>query len=212
MSERVRYWATTLLLVGGTIVLFEPAGPLGSRIIDWRTDRAAARQLGRVWDAAQAGSSTLSQGGMALVEVLDYECPYCRQSQDAVEEFLQASDGVTVGILHYPLEFHPKARRGALYAICAERQGAFLSAHRHLISSDDWKHGDPEVVAHELGMSDPRSFAECVASESAQNELAAHIRLVRESRIDATPALIGPGGIHLGAFDSADISKIAKRE
>jgi uncharacterized membrane protein/predicted DsbA family dithiol-disulfide isomerase len=70
-----------------------------------------------VTEAQVAGTAT-------VVEVVDFECPFCRRMQDRLEAAI-AQAGVPVRVVRkmFPLPMHPHAAPAAVAYCCAEAQG-----------------------------------------------------------------------------------------
>jgi protein-disulfide isomerase len=63
---------------------------------------------------------------VTVVEFSDFECPYCGAVQETLASVLPAyGNDVRHVFKHYPLSFHPFARRTAIAAECAHAQGLF---------------------------------------------------------------------------------------
>jgi protein-disulfide isomerase len=60
---------------------------------------------------------------VTIVEYSDFQCPYCRASQEMLHQVLQEYEGkVKLVYRHYPLSIHPWAQDAALLSVCARRQ------------------------------------------------------------------------------------------
>ena len=84
-----------------------------------------------------AGNSYETQGGkLVIYEFGDFECPYCAQQSEAINEIRDnyASD-VIVKFKHFPLPFHTNAQMAAEAAECARDQGEFWDYHDLLFAN-----------------------------------------------------------------------------
>ena len=106
----------------------------------------------------------------APVEIVifsDFECPYCRRFNTAVDELREAEEyegKVRLVYRHYPLRnMHPLAQKAAEASICAEDQGKFWEFHDALWTDEDLSPDNLEQHAVLLGL-DTEAFAECVNS------------------------------------------------
>lgn len=212
MKPQWMAWMNSALLAVIAFLLMGPSGPLGSRIVDWRQARADLALAGLHWERAKEVATPLHPAKqVTLVEVIDYECPFCRASHPFLKSFLAGSDEGTIAVLQYPLSFHKRAHFGAALALCAAEQGRFRQAHDFLSTQTSWmKTEDPDGVASAIGIDDPVRYQACIESAETVSTIEDHIALVRELGIQATPALIGPDGRHVGAFDSVTIVSIAR--
>jgi protein-disulfide isomerase len=83
--------------------------------------------------AAKVGSA---QAKVALIEYLDFQCPYCRRFALSVLPTLRAKYVETGKVLlvfrHFPLSNHPLAGAAAESAVWADEQGKFSEAYEAL--------------------------------------------------------------------------------
>lgn len=78
---------------------------------------------------------------VTIVEFSDFECPACRVAEAPMRALLKLYDGkVRLVFKHFPLErMHQWARRGAIAAECAGRQGKFWEFHHELYDNQgEW--------------------------------------------------------------------------
>jgi protein-disulfide isomerase len=67
---------------------------------------------------------------VTVVEFSDFECPYCAQATNTLDQVKLAYPGsVRIVFKHFPLSFHPQARPAAIAAECAHAQGKFWEMH-----------------------------------------------------------------------------------
>ena len=73
---------------------------------------------------------------VTMVEFSDYQCPYCRRAQGAVDQILGKYQG-KIRFVHrdFPLDGHPRAMPAARAARCADEQGKFWDYHHALLTS-----------------------------------------------------------------------------
>ena len=79
-----------------------------------------------------------------LVEISDFQCPYCKQwhdqSFDVIDREYVQTGKVRLAYLNYPLSsIHPNAQAAAEAAMCASVQGKFWPLHQSLfVSQPQW--------------------------------------------------------------------------
>ena len=85
---------------------------------------------------------------LTLVEVLDYQCPYCgqfnRETMPQIERDYVETGKVRYVVVNLPLEaMHKSAFKAAEAAACAGEQGKFWEMHERLFNNqqiiDQWK-------------------------------------------------------------------------
>jgi protein-disulfide isomerase len=92
-------------------------------------------------DLALAQIKGSDNAKVTIVEFSDFQCPYCKQGFDTIEEVLKLYEGkIKFGYVNYPLiQIHPRAEITAEAAECAADQGKFWDFHNQLFESqNDW--------------------------------------------------------------------------
>lgn len=209
--------AFNMAIVAGVLVLLlEPNGLVGRRLAEWRSVRDQSRRVSQSWEAivARAARDEDNAAPIAIVEVIDYECPFCRNAHTIVSDLQRAEPELGVGFLHFPLEeIHPKAKLAATYAICAEQQGRFGAAHRYLLEDAKWIDDDtPDtVIATQIGVSNSDKFIECLDAPTTEQTLNDHRDLAERIGVQATPSLITPKALRQGAFNADVVRHLMRR-
>jgi protein-disulfide isomerase len=73
-----------------------------------------------------------------IVEYADFECPHCRIASAVVDELVKKHPGkVRLVFKHFPLSFHPMARRAAAAAEAAAAQGRFWEMHDAIFATQN---------------------------------------------------------------------------
>ena len=142
----------------------------------------ASNLPGFVAEAQVAGAAT-------VVEVVDFECPFCRRMQDRLAAAIaQVGGPVHVARKMMPLAMHPHAMPAALAYCCADAQGKGEAMAAALFAADpgDLTPEGCEQIAASIGCDlaryrrDLPGAAARVALESAQ---------ARDAGVDALPTL-----------------------
>lgn len=211
IAEALRSPAVVLLLIGGL------SGALGSMLAIrhlLQSQRTAA-QLAATLAAKHAQAlpdkpglppldipSAPSQGPrgapVTLVEVSDFECPYCQKASVLVEQLQALYPGqLRVVFRHFPLDeacnplvkrkFHDHACAAARTAYCAGQQGKFFEMAHKLFggaAEDD----DHTPLARELGL-DLAAFARCLLSPEAQSTIVGDISTASQHGVRGVPVM-----------------------
>ncbi len=129
------------------------------------------------WASAQTGSK-ISVGddpsrkegkpALVLIEVGDFQCPYCGQGArdllPKVNEGFIRTGKVELIAIDLPLEIHPQAFKAAEAAACAGDQGKFWEMHDHLYANQrDLAPEKLPVYAGQVGL-DAAAFEKCLSS------------------------------------------------
>lgn len=131
---------------------------------------------------------------LAIVEVTDYRCPYCRAHSIEVFPSVHA-DWIAAGraayfVLNYSSPAHAPAAEAALAAACANRQGGFAAFHERLF---DAVAGDAVDVLSELAAEtglDPRAFDDCRGAPEVRSELERQRNLAEQLGVRGTPTFL----------------------
>lgn len=142
---------------------------------------------------------------VTIVELIDFECPFCRQFFDETRPELIAQF-VDAGVVRFvsrdlPLtEIHPSALVSAVAARCAAAQGAYWPMYERLFSShgQEWG-GAPErdraqfaTFAAELGL-DTAAFEACSADPAQAQAVRAEADAAAQLGISVTPTFFVNG-------------------
>lgn len=128
---------------------------------------------------------------IVLIEVSDFQCPYCGQSAREVlpqlEEKLVRPGKVEVIFLNLPLPTHPNAFQAAEAAMCAGYQKQFWEMH-HLLFANQQALAPDQLpgYAEKLGL-DVAAFQKCLSDGRPAQEIRREMRLAEELGIAATP-------------------------
>lgn len=138
----------------------------------------------------------------SVVEFYDYNCPYCRVSQPALEKFYdQHKSDTRFSFIDFPIR-GPDSTAAARVAMAAKLQpDKYLALHFALMNEKDPVDGDMVLaVAKKLGFDMAKLKADMAKPEIAA-AIAASKALAARAGIDGTPTFIVNGVIRPGAVD-----------
>ena len=171
MFERMRRVTGILLLLAacrptdGNPRGAAPPGGTTSRAQSASATRADSSRADSLLQLADAGRIQGSPSAPVwLVEVSDYQCPYCRQWHEQVYPAIKR-DYIDRGIVrmayvHLPLIIHPNAEPAAETSLCASMQNRFWQMHDRLFATQErW-----------ADMRNPRPFFDSLARASGADE------------------------------------------
>jgi protein-disulfide isomerase len=157
-----------------------------------------------------------------LIEVSDFQCPYCKRWHDETyqtidKEFVQTGK-VRLAFLNFPIpSIHPNALAAAEAAMCASVQGKFWEMHESLFNKQEtWaKASDPAATFESLSRAagvDSTRWRACVAGHSALALINADRDRLGTRGVQSTPTFfIGDESI-LGAQPVDSFRVIIKRQ
>ncbi|OGR02640.1 MAG: hypothetical protein A2284_16425 [Deltaproteobacteria bacterium RIFOXYA12_FULL_61_11] len=99
---------------------------------------------------------------VTFIAFTDFQCPFCKRSEDTVHEVLKAYEGKLKFVYKsFPLGFHPKGRRASEAALCAKDQGKFWEFHDSIFENvQSLEDTDLSARAEKLGL-DMTQFKPC---------------------------------------------------
>jgi uncharacterized membrane protein/predicted DsbA family dithiol-disulfide isomerase len=128
-------------------------------------------------------------GKINVVEVSDFECPFCRELDPVLTRVLkQYGDRVHFVRLNVPLPSHPQGRDAARAYYCARAQGSADRMARALFAADDLSPAACLRLARRLGLSIP-AYKACVASPDTDRAIDAALHWFKKSELPGLPAV-----------------------
>ena len=139
---------------------------------------------------------------VTVIEMTDFECPFCRRHrQDVMDDLIALyGDRIQYYVLNFPLvSIHPLALGAAEAAECAHDQGQYWDYSAALFDEDDRL--VPAVlvsIAAELGMDVP-TFSNCLTSSAKRDVVVQDIWEGERLGVDGTPTFFVNGRPIAGA-------------
>lgn len=223
-------WAKVkqLLDVLSAVMVVAIAGLLIWREVDQRwfapRPRPAVEDVKDLTIPAARVRHVRGSGSVVLVELTDYQCPYCgRHARDAapvIDAELVDRGAIRHVVLHHPLTaIHPLAAKASEAAECAGRQGRFWDMHARLFENQRALAEDDLLRSADALELDRAAFQQCLAGEAAaeiRSDLSEGTRL----GVRATPTFFygivnGDGSVRLvkrinGAVPFQQFSELLK--
>jgi protein-disulfide isomerase len=148
---------------------------------------------------ARADSSRIQGSATApvwVLEVSDYQCPYCKQWHDQtypqlVQEYV-ATGKIRLAYVNLPLNMHRHAQLAAEAAMCAGSLGKYWPYHDALFGTQERWEGLPDArpvfdsLATAVGV-DSAAFAACVTGHAMRDLVAADAARMEQAGVQATP-------------------------
>ncbi|WP_022849694.1 DsbA family protein [Limisalsivibrio acetivorans] len=128
-----------------------------------------------------------------IVEVSDFQCPYCRKAHEYLKQRLQGED-VAIYFMHFPLSFHEKAELYARVFEAGVQTGANFYDELYSTTKQFDKKPDEEIIEHFAAKTDnPEKFKELVNSEELKQKVLNQSKRGQELGVRGTPALFFNG-------------------
>jgi protein-disulfide isomerase len=162
-----------------------------------------------------------------VIEVSDFQCPFCKTWHDSVygalrKEFVVPGT-VRLAYVNYPLPNHANAQPAAEAAMCAGAQGKFWQMHDGLFDAQGvWAlmpNAAPafDSIARAKGV-DVAEMRRCIGSGATRALIQADAERAQESGVQATPSFIIGGDVlvrgmePIETFRRAIAQKLAARQ
>lgn len=168
------------------------------------------------FDVKTAGSPSLGpkSAPVTLIAFTDFQCPYCKDFSETLQEILKAyANKVRLVLRQFPLtEIHPDAQRAAEASLCANAQNRFWEMHDALFrNQDDLKEGTIKAQAREIGL-DAKKFDSCLESSRYRARVREDLRAGSIAGTDGTPAIYINGRYLNGSRSYEEIASIIDEE
>lgn len=146
-----------------------------------------------------------------VVEMFDYNCPYCRQSFPAIKKFYMAHKNDTrFAFIEFPIK-GPDSTFAARVALAARKQGSkYLALHFALMNETD--HVDANTIladAQKVGI-DMNKLQGDMKSPDVNLGVNESLSLAQAAKVGGTPFFIINGKIRPGALDDDILRHMAK--
>lgn len=151
---------------------------------------------------------------VTVIEFSDFECPYCKRSQDTTKQLReQYKDKIRWVFRDYPLPFHRNAMFAHVAANCSIEQNKYWDYFKVLFeNSENLVKENVILLAEKVGL-DKSKFNACLAnSEKISEEIQADIADGQAVGVNGTPAFFINGIFVEGAQPIGAFQKIIDEE
>ena len=177
------------------------------RDADAKTAALIADHRPQIYDDPQTPVGGNPHGNVSLVEFFDYRCPYCKQTQPALEKLLARDPRLRLVYKELPILGRVSVT-AAHAALAAERQGKYEAFHRAMMAARG-NITDATVlqVARSVGLDLDRLERDMAAPE-IDKAIASNIKLADALDINGTPAFVIGDRMIPGAVDLAGLQQL----
>ena len=137
---------------------------------------------------------------VTIVEFADFQCPYCKRSEETVQELRKEyGDKVRLVFIDFPLSFHEHAFPAAEASHCAAEQGKFWEYHDELFK-DQSKLDEKDLKATAARMKlNTKQFDACLDSHKYADQVRKEQSEGAALGVDGTPGFFINGRALTGA-------------
>jgi protein-disulfide isomerase len=201
-----------LVVVGLLLfVLLRRGGAVRTAFEEWRARRNLETAVREAWPSLSVSGQRLDRGvgPVRLIEIADYQCPYCRKQHPILESLLDADSSIGVVLLHMPLSIHPAAPGAARASLCAAAQGRFRAMNKRLYEESQWMsdtNWTREAIASEVP--DTSLFHRCLADPATQAALDSQSVLADRLGATGTPTFLSESESASGLVNGQELLKL----
>ncbi len=204
------------LLIGGFALRFGSKGKADCD--ECGAPGAASAKAGgdkryRIYPRPHNASMGPKAAKVTIVEVSDFQCPYCRRGAGTMKQILKAFPrDVRVVFMHNPLPNHTDARLAAVASQAAHKQKKFWQYH-DLLFKNSRKLKKPQLLAYakKIGL-DMGKFTKDLDDRRLQIQVTQDMQQLRRLGARGTPAFFVNGRYVRGAKPFAHFKKIVQGE
>jgi protein-disulfide isomerase len=161
----------------------------------------------QIYDDPQAPIGGNPHGNVTLVEFFDYRCPYCKETQPALDKLLARDPRLRLVYKELPILGRVSVT-AAHAALAAARQGKYEAFHRAMMATrGNITDATVPQVAKSVGLDLHRLEHDMAAPEIAAM-IAANIKLADALEINGTPTFVIGNRMIPGAVDLAELEQI----
>ncbi len=152
-----------------------------------------------------------------IIEVSDFECPYCRRFHQETWAALEAryvrTGKVRVAFLNLPLPSHRNAWPAAEAAMCASVQGRFWPMHDSIfVAQERWATlARTDTLFRRLAVAvgvDTAAFRTCTESHATRPLIQGDLDRVTSAGVQSTPTFFVGDSVIAGAYPLAEFVRV----
>ncbi|MBI5036078.1 DsbA family protein [Candidatus Micrarchaeota archaeon] len=151
----------------------------------------------------------LGNGSIKLVEFGCFSCPYTRETQQALKEFLAKHPEVALEFRALPIQKHEDSFISAQAAFCALEQDRFWQYHDSLFADVDHSEAHLKKIAERLGL-DVAVFSDCLPSDRSKQRVDKDIEAGVAAGIYGTPAFFLGNASRVGPQTEPEFENLLK--
>jgi protein-disulfide isomerase len=147
-----------------------------------------------------------AKGDVSVVEFFDYQCGYCKMSEESVEKLLKEDKNIRFVYKDFPI-LGPVSTIAAKASFASIRQGKFVKFHDALMGKKDHLTEDMIYqVAKDVGL-DVAKLKSDMNDEAIQKLVQANITLGTDIGVRGTPMFIIGENVYPGALQYDQLKK-----
>jgi len=166
---------------------------------DAKSKQGVSNAKDRVYGDVNSPIGGNPKGNVTVVEFYDYQCGYCKMSQDAVERLAKDDKNIRFIYKEFPI-LGPASAEASKAALASVKQGKFQAYHDALMAKKDHLSSDMIYqTAKDVGL-DVEKLKKDMTEASVNDEINANLKLGQDIGVRGTPMFIINDNIFPGAM------------
>ena len=173
---------------------------------DTKSKKALETSKDKIYNNAESPVGGNPKGDVTVVEFFDYQCGYCKMSEEGVTKLLNTDKNVKFIYKEFPI-LGPVSRQASLAAIASVRQGKYDKFHDSLMSKKE--HLSDDIIfniAKDVGL-DVEKLKKDMTDKDIIRIVDESLALGTEVGVRGTPMFIIGDKTHPGAMQYDELKK-----
>jgi len=166
---------------------------------DAKSKAAVTSAKDRIFNDPNSPVGGNPKGNVTIVEFYDYQCGYCKMSEEPVEKLLKDDKNIKFIYKDFPI-LGPASAEAAKASLASVKQGKFQVFHDTLIAKKDHLSSDMIYqTAKDVGL-DVDKLKKDMADQSITDAINANLKLGQDIGVRGTPMFIVGENVYPGAL------------
>ncbi len=170
-------------------------------------DAALKKNKDAVYNDADAPTIGNPKGDVTIVEFMDYNCHYCKQSFPTVLSLMNKDKNLRFIMKDFPI-LGPTSETAAKWALAAQKQKKYFEFHKAMMENKGPVNDETlEKAARAAGL-DIAQMKKDAGSTDVMMQIEKNRNLAASLGLSGTPAFIIGDQIAFGAYEQSDLEKM----
>jgi protein-disulfide isomerase len=202
--------ATLLVASLAIVIALQPTSAIRQSISRWMQAHRQNTAIASRWPEIEQTAVKLydSSDPPLVVEVLDYQCPFCRQTSPSVDSAVVA--GARIAVIHLPIRSHELAVPAALAALCTKSAAELREATALIFSAG----GRLDSLRSHLARTDKirsQQWEFCMQDSTTRANLGRHVALTESLFVSATPTFLTRSGRFVDRPSASALTSLSEK-
>ena len=173
---------------------------------DAKTKAAVADAKDRIYNDAKTPVGGNPKGDVTIVEFYDYNCGYCKMSEEGIQKLLKEDKNIRFIYKDFPILGAPSGE-AAKASLASIKQGKFQAFHDALMTKKDHLSSDGIMqTAKDVGL-DVEKLKKDMADQAIVDQINVNLKLGQDIGVQGTPMFIIGDNIYPGVLQPEQLKK-----